>query len=39
MALFERVWDVIKDAERRGELTVEEALDVATALHKRCFAP
>lgn len=30
--LFERCWDVVKRAEQTGELTVEEALDVATRL-------
>jgi hypothetical protein len=35
--LFEKCWNVIKSAEQTGELTVEEALDVATRLPQALF--
>lgn len=35
--LFEKCWDVVKRAEPTGELTVEEALDVATRLPQALF--
>jgi hypothetical protein len=35
--LFEKCWDVVKRAEQTGELTVEEALDVATRLPQALF--
>jgi hypothetical protein len=35
--LFEKCWDVVKKAEQTGELTVEEALDVATRLPQALF--
>ena len=35
--LFEKCWDVIKSAEQTGDLTVEEALDVATRLPQALF--
>jgi hypothetical protein len=35
--LFDKCWDVVKRAEQTGELTVEEALDVATRLPQALF--
>lgn len=35
--LFDKCWDVIKSAEQTGDLTVEEALDVATRLPQALF--
>lgn len=35
--LFEKCWDVVKRAEQSGELTLEEALDVATRLPQALF--
>ncbi len=35
--LFEKCWDVVKRAEQTGDLTVEEALDVATRLPQALF--
>jgi hypothetical protein len=35
--LFEKCWNVVKRAEQTGELTVEEALDVATRLTQALF--
>lgn len=35
--LFDRLWAQVKGAERRGTLTIEEALDCATRLPQALF--